>query len=109
VTVHKSREEEREEKQQECLTIGLDREDPVVTGSLVKFCARAATGGGAVATPVELPVAGSASLIGRDSWWGAGSGVNLVTLTTGPHLLFIALRDGGPPATSLSWTSPIRT
>jgi hypothetical protein len=27
--------------------------------------------------------------------------VNLVTLTTGPHLLFIALRDGGPPATSL--------
>jgi hypothetical protein len=25
-----------------------------------------------VATPVELPVAGSASLIGRVSWWGAG-------------------------------------
>jgi hypothetical protein len=35
--------------------------------------------------------------------------VNLVTLTTGPHLLFIALRDGGPPATSLGWVSPIRT
>jgi hypothetical protein len=35
--------------------------------------------------------------------------VNLVHLTTGPHLLFIALRDGGPPATSLGWTSPIRT
>jgi hypothetical protein len=35
--------------------------------------------------------------------------VNLVTLTTGPHLLFIALRDGGPPATSLGWASPIRT
>jgi hypothetical protein len=33
------------EKQQECLTIGLDREDPAVTGSLVKFCARAVTGG----------------------------------------------------------------
>jgi hypothetical protein len=26
-----------------------------------------------------------------------------------PHLLFIALRDGGPPATSLGWASPIRT
>jgi hypothetical protein len=45
--VHRSREGERErvEKQQECLTIGLDREDPAVTGSLVKFYARAATGG----------------------------------------------------------------
>jgi hypothetical protein len=75
--VHKSREEERE-KQQECLTIRLDREDPAVTGSMVKFCARAATGGGAVATPVELPVAGSSSLIGRVYWWGAGGAVNLV-------------------------------
>jgi hypothetical protein len=35
--------------------------------------------------------------------------VNLVALTTGPHLLFIALRDGGPPATSLGWASPIMT
>jgi hypothetical protein len=35
--------------------------------------------------------------------------VNLVTLTTGPHPLFITLRDGGPPATSLGWVSPIRT
>jgi hypothetical protein len=41
--------------------------------------------------------------------WGDDSEVNLVTLTTGPHLLFIALRDGGPPATSLGWASPIRT
>jgi hypothetical protein len=64
VTVHKTREGEREEKQHECLTIGLDREDPAVTGSMVKFCARAATGGGAVATSVEtlvmLLAAGSA-------------------------------------------------
>jgi hypothetical protein len=35
--------------------------------------------------------------------------LNLVTLATGPHLLFMALRDGGPPATSLGWASPIRT
>jgi hypothetical protein len=40
---------------------------------------------------------------------GGSWAVNLVFLTTGPHLLFIALRDGGPPATSLGWTSPIRT
>jgi hypothetical protein len=26
-----------------------------------------------------------------------------------PHLLFIVLRDGGPPAVSLGWASPIRT
>jgi hypothetical protein len=45
--VHRSREKEGErvEKQQECLTIGLNREDPAVTRSLVKFCARAAMGG----------------------------------------------------------------
>jgi hypothetical protein len=24
--------------------------------------------------------------------------LNLITLATGPHLLFMALRDGGPPA-----------
>jgi hypothetical protein len=41
--------------------------------------------------------------------WGGGSEVNLVTLTIGPHLLFMALRDGGPPATLLGWASPIRT
>jgi hypothetical protein len=47
--VYRSREgegeRERVEKQQECLTIGLDREDLAVIGSLVKFCARAAMGG----------------------------------------------------------------
>jgi hypothetical protein len=41
--------------------------------------------------------------------WGGGSEVYLVTVTTGPHLLFIALRDGSPPATLLGWTSLIRT
>jgi hypothetical protein len=45
--VHKSREREtkREGKVQ---TVGLDGEKPAVTESLVKICARAATGGEAV-------------------------------------------------------------
>jgi hypothetical protein len=38
-----------------------------------------------------------------------GAVVNLVTLATGPHLLFMAQHDGGPPAMSLGWTFPIRT
>jgi hypothetical protein len=43
-------------------------------------------------------------------WRAMAAVVNLVTLTTAPpHLLFIALRDGDPPATSLGWASPIRT
>ena len=32
--------------------------------------------------------------------------VNLVTLATGPHLLFMALHDGGPPA--LYWAGRSR-
>jgi hypothetical protein len=52
----------------------------------------------AVAAPVGLPVAGSATLVGRVGWWGCTVTLNLITQATGPHLLFMALRDGGPPA-----------
>jgi hypothetical protein len=46
IMVHESREGERE--QEKVQTVRLDGEEPAVTGSLVKFCARAATGGEAV-------------------------------------------------------------
>jgi hypothetical protein len=47
---------------------------------------------------VELPVAAVPPLDrSRIGWWGVAA-VNLVFLTTSPHLLVMALRDGGPPA-----------
>jgi hypothetical protein len=58
---------------------------------------------------MELPVTSSASLIGRVSRWSAGGYSKPRVETSSPHLLFMALRDGGSPATSLGWASPIRT
>jgi hypothetical protein len=46
---------------------------------------------------VDLPVASSASLVGRVSWWGASGYSELLTVSPGPHLLFMVLCDGGPP------------
>jgi len=49
--------------------------------------------------PVALPVALSPHLsIGLGFRGGEVTAVNLMNCATGPHLPFMGLRDGGPPA-----------
>jgi hypothetical protein len=63
----------------------------------------------AVATPVELPVAGSASLsigLGLDGGVVVAA-VNLVSCAPTLISFYLALYDRGPP-TLLGWTPPIR-
>jgi hypothetical protein len=51
-----------------------------------------------VAAPVEFPIVGSASPIGRVSRGYCSSSGRTSYLVPCPHLLFMALRDRGPPA-----------
>jgi hypothetical protein len=111
VTVHKSREEEEEkEGEGELRHIPVGLEELEASGAFVDgVCTQAAAVGeedGCSDVGVVQWRRGDAGDASR-RWqctlgiglglgqWSGGSEVNLVTLTIGPHLLFIALRDGG--------------